>query len=61
MRQTRKQSFEPPRCRAVGMCVEQSIMVGSVVDAMNDAGVKSAAQELEQYDASAASFNHEWE
>lgn len=40
---------------------ETAILAGSVVDAMNEAGVKSSAQELEQIDATQSSFNHDWD
>lgn len=53
--------FVPPRSTPLHVELETPILAGSVVDAMNDAGIKSAAQELRQYDASSEGFNHEWE
>lgn len=67
MRKTRKtmekvkKAFSPPASLPLGVVTEQPLLAGSVIDAMNDAGVKSAAQELQQYDASSETFNHEWE
>ena len=57
-KEMKKKSYESPAVLdRVPIELEQPILAGSVLDALN---VKSQAQELEQVDASDVSFNHEW-
>ena len=54
-------AYESPAVlRRIAVELETPILAGSVVDALNANGVKAAAQELVQEDASADGFNHEW-
>lgn len=60
-KEMKQKSYESPAVLdRVPIELEQPILAGSVLDALNSVGVKSQAQELEQVDASDASFNHEW-
>ena len=44
--------------RQVSICAETGLMAGSIVD---KASVTSVGQEVDTYDFSTESFNHEWE
>ena len=57
----RNKSYESPAVLDhVPVEMEQPLLAGSVLDALNKEGVKSQAQELVQVDAADGSFNHEW-
>ena len=47
----------PSVLRVVSVCVEKALMAGSVMENPN---VKSVGQEVDTYDFSDGSFNHNW-
>ena len=53
-----KQTFESPRViRSVQMNLEQSILTASVADTTT---IETTGQEVVEYGADPATFNHEW-
>lgn len=48
----------PSVLRVVSVQVESALMAGSI---MNDPNVKAVGQEVDTYDFSDSSFNHNWD
>ncbi len=59
---SKKQYISPSVVRSVRVETGAEILAGSVVDSLNQGGVETTGQEVQQMDFSnEASFSHDWE